>query len=158
MMTKIPFFREVILMAFYCDHCGYKNSEIQFGGRISEHGNKLTLTVKDAKDMNRFVVKSEHASINIPELQLEIPKITQRGTINTVEGFLQKSVEGLNEGQEERKKKLMLLLLLKLINFWRKCRSSLMANTFHSHSKLMILLETASFKTKMPLIQTLILL
>ena len=54
--------------------------------------------------MNRNVVKSEHATIRIPELDLEIPTQTQKGTINTVEGFLSKTIEGLNDMQEERRK------------------------------------------------------
>jgi zinc finger protein len=54
--------------------------------------------------MNRNVVKSEHAVIRIPELDLEIPSQTQKGTVNTVEGFLQKTIEGLNDLQEERRK------------------------------------------------------
>jgi zinc finger protein len=45
--------------------------------------------------MNRSVVKSECATIRIPELDLEIPPQTQKGTINTLEGFLQKTIEGL---------------------------------------------------------------
>ena len=53
--------------------------------------------------MNRNVVKSEHATIKIPELDLEIPAITQKGVINTVEGFLSKTIDGLNELQEERR-------------------------------------------------------
>ena len=47
--------------------------------------------------MNRSIVKSEYATIRIPELDFEIPPQTQKGSINTVEGFLQKSVEGLSE-------------------------------------------------------------
>ena len=32
LMTKIPFFREVILMAFSCQHCGFRSSEVQSAG------------------------------------------------------------------------------------------------------------------------------
>ena len=28
MLTKIPFFKEVVISSFWCDECGYKNSEI----------------------------------------------------------------------------------------------------------------------------------
>lgn len=54
--------------------------------------------------MDRQVVKSEYATIKIPALDLEIPPQTQKGTINTVEGFLQKTIEGLSTNQEERRK------------------------------------------------------
>ena len=32
MYTKIPFFREIILSSFVCEHCGNRNNEVQFGG------------------------------------------------------------------------------------------------------------------------------
>ena len=48
-------------------------------------------------------MKSENATIRIPELDLEIPPETQKGTINTVEGLFSKTVDGLQELQEERR-------------------------------------------------------
>jgi zinc finger protein len=53
--------------------------------------------------MNRNVVKSENATIKVPELDLEIPPQTQKGSINTLEGFLAKTIEGLSDLQEERR-------------------------------------------------------
>lgn len=38
----------------------------------------------EPRDLNRSVIKSDYASIFIPELDLEIPSKTQRGTINTI--------------------------------------------------------------------------
>jgi len=32
MLTKIPFFKDIVIMAFNCDNCGERNSEVQFGG------------------------------------------------------------------------------------------------------------------------------
>jgi zinc finger protein len=54
--------------------------------------------------MNRNVVKSDYATIHIPELGLEIPTVTQKGSINTIEGFLSKTIDGLNDLQVERRK------------------------------------------------------
>ena len=34
MLTSIPFFREVIVMSFRCEHCGHTNNEIQSAGKI----------------------------------------------------------------------------------------------------------------------------
>jgi zinc finger protein len=28
MYTKIPFFKEIMISAFSCDHCGFRNSEV----------------------------------------------------------------------------------------------------------------------------------
>jgi hypothetical protein len=50
------------------------------------------------------VVKSEQATIRVPELDLEIPAQTQKGSVNTIEGFLSKTAEGLQDLQEERRK------------------------------------------------------
>ena len=34
LLTKIPHYKEVILMSFNCDHCGLSNNELQSGGKI----------------------------------------------------------------------------------------------------------------------------
>ena len=70
---------------------------MQFGGQLADFGVKYELKVVNSVNMNRSIVKSENATIRIPELDFEIPPQTQKGTINTVEGFLQKSIDGLNE-------------------------------------------------------------
>jgi len=66
----------------------------------------MTLKVVNSISMNRNVVKSEFATMKIPELDLEMPPATQKGSINTVEGFLVKTIEGLSENQEERRVRL----------------------------------------------------
>ena len=53
--------------------------------------------------MNRKVVKSEYATIKIPEVDLEIPPQTQKGKLSTIEGFILNTKENiektLNDGQ-----------------------------------------------------------
>lgn len=34
MLTSIPYFREIILMSFRCEHCGAENNEVQDAGII----------------------------------------------------------------------------------------------------------------------------
>jgi zinc finger protein len=104
MYTKIPMFKEIILSSFYCEHCGLKNTEVQFGGKLSETGVKYVYTITDEAAINRSIVKSEYATIRIPELDFEIPPQTQKGSINTVEGFIARSIMGLSELQEERRR------------------------------------------------------
>jgi len=42
MLTSIPFFREVIVMSFRCEHCGHTNNEIQSAGKIRRaHSSQL---------------------------------------------------------------------------------------------------------------------
>ena len=55
------------------------------------------------QDMNRQVVKSEFATVRIPELEFEIPPTTRNGNLTTVEGILQKIIEGLSSDQAVRK-------------------------------------------------------
>ena len=104
MLTKIPFFREIMISAFNCDECGFKNSEVSFAGRLDDFGVKYELRVINNIAFNRTVVKSEYATIEIPELGLEIPPQTQKGSIKTIEGFLMSTIEGLQDLQEERRK------------------------------------------------------
>jgi len=49
MLTKIPYFREVIISSFQCDHCGYSDSGVQSGSRVQDKGVRYTLTVKSTK-------------------------------------------------------------------------------------------------------------
>jgi zinc finger protein len=53
--------------------------------------------------LDRFIVKSEFATITIPEIELEIPRETQKGSIKTLEGYLNATAEGLKLNQEERR-------------------------------------------------------
>ena len=34
MLTAIPYFREVVIYSFRCEHCGETNNEIQSAGKI----------------------------------------------------------------------------------------------------------------------------
>jgi len=56
--SSIPFFKEIIMMAFVCDHCGYRNSEIKEGGGIGDKAKKITFKVNEEKDLSRDVFKS----------------------------------------------------------------------------------------------------
>ena len=49
LLTRIPFFKEIILMSFECPHCGFTNNEIQSAGRIQEKGCTMKLSVCSPK-------------------------------------------------------------------------------------------------------------
>lgn len=38
LLTKIPFFREIIVTSFQCDKCGFRNNEVQFAGQLPDYG------------------------------------------------------------------------------------------------------------------------
>lgn len=79
LLTKIPHYREVILMSFKCDECGFANNEIQSGGVIQEKGISYKVKIQTEKDLSRSVVKSDHAKVLVPEIDLEIPAGSQKG-------------------------------------------------------------------------------
>ena len=66
-------------MSFECGHCGFKNNEIQPGGKLAEKGIRITLVVQSECDLNRQIVKSDHTSVKIVELDFEITAQSQRG-------------------------------------------------------------------------------
>ncbi|CAI5745962.1 unnamed protein product [Peronospora destructor] len=103
LLTMIPYFREVILMSFECEHCGLKNSEVQFGGKVQEQGIKVELELTEHEDLNRQLIKADAGAIYFPGLDFEIPRETQRGSINTIEGVLQKAITDLRKNQEHRR-------------------------------------------------------
>ena len=103
LLTVIPHFREVILMAFECPHCGLRNNEIQSGSSIAEQGMLQSLKIQNQRDLSRQIVKSETASIKLVELDFEIPAGTQRGVLSTIEGILDRAIDGLSQEQPVRK-------------------------------------------------------
>ena len=98
-VTKIPHFKEVIIMCLLCEQCGYKSNEIKGGGAIPEFGTKCELYVKDAQDLKREVLKSDTAGISVPELDLELQEGGMDGVYTTVEGLLIKMHDRLRDAQ-----------------------------------------------------------
>ena len=84
----IPHFKQVVIMAFSCDHCGMKTNEVKPGGGISPLGRKCILNIETEEDLNRDLLKSETCTVIIPELELEILSGTLGGRFTTVEGLL----------------------------------------------------------------------
>jgi zinc finger protein len=91
-VTDVPHFREIILMAFSCDNCGFRDVEVKPGGAIPEHGTVITLKLDGrenmAVDLRRDCIKSDSASIQIPELDFEMEHGSLGGMYTTVEGLL----------------------------------------------------------------------
>lgn len=102
MLHKIPSFRELIIASFECEHCGERNNEVTFGGEIQLLGSKFNLKIMSEKDLDRQVVKSDSASVYIPEIDFEIPPGTQKGEISTIEGFLRQASNNLGLYQDAR--------------------------------------------------------
>ncbi|KAM6432271.1 zinc finger protein ZPR1 isoform 1-T1 [Liasis olivaceus] len=105
LLTRIPFFKEVIVGSFACSSCGWTNSEIQSAGRIQDRGVRYALAVRSRQDMNRGVVKTDCATARVPELDFEIPAFSQKGALTTLEGILDRAIAGLEQDQPDRRKK-----------------------------------------------------
>lgn len=103
MITKIPHFREVIVSSFECEDCGWRNTEVQFGGEIQERGVRYLATIRDDDDLDRQVIKSDTAIGRVPAVELEIPAATQQGVISTVEGILRRAAQDLAALQPARR-------------------------------------------------------
>jgi zinc finger protein len=104
LLSRIPYFREVVIMSFQCDHCGLSSSEVQPAAEISEKASRFILTIHISsahQDLNRQVIKSGTATVKIPDLEFEIPP-SGRGEINTIEGFLSNIADSLTVQQANR--------------------------------------------------------
>jgi zinc finger protein len=86
--TKIPHFKDVIIMATVCEHCGYRTSDVKTGGEVPEKGRRITLQVKSKEDLSRDILKSETCALKSPTLGLEVQSGTLGGRFTTVEGLL----------------------------------------------------------------------
>lgn len=93
LFTRLPYFREVVLMSFECPHCGWKNNELQPASCMQEQACRFQLKCRTPADLNRQVVKTEWAEIRIPEVEFEISK--QAGMITTIEGVIDRAIDGL---------------------------------------------------------------
>jgi len=101
LLTSIPYFREVIVMSFRCEHCGFQNNEIQSAGSIRPEGSVYTVRVLSREDLDRQIVKSSTCTVEFPEFELQIPPA--RGQLTTVEGLIRDIVTDLSADQPLRK-------------------------------------------------------
>ncbi|KAF7562405.1 hypothetical protein G7046_g1762 [Stylonectria norvegica] len=101
LLTAIPYFREIVIMSFACEHCGLQNNEIQAAGTVQPKGTYYELRLTQMADFSRQVIKSDTAIVKFTELDLEIP--AGRGQLTNVEGLLSTVMDDLELGQEARK-------------------------------------------------------
>ena len=89
-------------MSFYCEHCHFKNNEVQPAGEMQEQGSRYTFHVSERDDLERQIVKSDTAMMKIEDLDIEIP--AGRGRFTNVEGVVREVSKDLEAGQAERQK------------------------------------------------------
>lgn len=96
-IATIPFFKEIIIMAYSCEHCGFKSTEIKQGGGIAEKATKISFAVNCPEDICRDVFKSDTAEVYIPEIDFTMTPGTLGSMYTTVEGLLEQTVRHLKE-------------------------------------------------------------
>lgn len=95
--ATIPFFKEIIIMAYTCDICGHRSTEIKQGGGMNPRAAKITFHVQKMEDINRDIFKSDTCELSIPEVDFVLTPGTLGSCYTTVEGMLQKAVDQLQE-------------------------------------------------------------
>ena len=96
-IASIPFFKEIIIMAFSCDFCGYRSTDIKQGGGISDKATKIVLKVENPADLNRDVFKSDTCMVAIPEVDFAMAPGSLGSLYTTIEGLLSNLIDKLQE-------------------------------------------------------------
>ena len=94
-VATIPFFKDIIIMAYSCEFCGNKSTEIKQGGGISEKATTIAFHFEKPEDLCRDVFKSDSAVFKIPELEMELEAGTLGSMYTTVEGLLDKTITSM---------------------------------------------------------------
>jgi zinc finger protein len=92
--THIPYFRDIIISAFECPHCGNRNSQLFNATAIADHGTRFELSVSSVKDLSRQLVVSEHCRLSLLEIDFAVDP-SGDGYLTTVEGLLGRWLEGI---------------------------------------------------------------
>lgn len=59
-------------MAFSCEYCGHKSTEIKHGGGISEKATRIVFEFNNERDLCRDLFKSDTCLFAIPEVEMEL--------------------------------------------------------------------------------------
>ncbi|KAJ6164753.1 zinc finger protein ZPR1 [Penicillium chermesinum] len=101
LLLRVPYFRDIILESFECQHCNFKNNSVKSAGQIQEKGTKYTLEVENSADMQRQVIRSDVSIFKIESIGIEMPK--GDGQMTNVEGVVYRIYEHLSSDQDLRK-------------------------------------------------------
>ncbi|KAJ1965221.1 nucleolar zinc-finger protein [Dipsacomyces acuminosporus] len=102
LLTRIPHFKSIIVMAFECQNCGWKNNEVQSGEAVQEKGHRYECRCTTKADLNRQIVRNSTASVSIAECEFTAPPATT-SSLTTVEGIISRFIEDLGMDQEQRR-------------------------------------------------------
>jgi zinc finger protein len=91
---KIPYFGEIMESTIICSQCGYKHSDTI----CLEQKEPIRYSMNIKKDnLNARVVKSQTATVSIPELGLKVEPGTKcQGYVSNIEGILNRFEDAVN--------------------------------------------------------------
>jgi zinc finger protein len=101
LLLRVPFFRDIILESFECEHCNFRNNSVKSAGQIQEQGSMYTLNVENDEDLRRQVIRSDTSIFKLESLGIEMPKGDSQMT--TVEGVIARIHDNLASEQPLRK-------------------------------------------------------
>lgn len=115
-VEKIPYFGEIMESVLICEKCNYRSTDII----CLEHKEPSRYIIEADEDtLNARVVKSQSATIRIPELGLKVePGPRSAGYISNIEGVVErfeaalKTALNLFEEEESKEKTLKILEML----------------------------------------------
>jgi zinc finger protein len=115
---KIPYFGEIMESTLLCSECGYRHSDTIC--LEQKEPVNYTLEIKKEK-LNTRVVKSQSATLSIPELGLKVePGPKSQGYVSNVEGVLNRFesaiATAIEWAEEEQIKENALIILEKIEN------------------------------------------
>lgn len=88
---------EIIVSKTKCNACGFEDNDVMIASDLNKPV-RYTLRIERKEQINARVVKSKHASIEIPELGIKItPGPSSQSYISNVEGVLLRIQENLEE-------------------------------------------------------------
>lgn len=97
MLTRIPYYKELVISSFDCPHCNYKNNQLDPAIEIKPQGVRMSLNIENKEDLDRYVITTDYTSIQVLDLDFEIPPMSQRSQVTTVEGIITKTITNLSE-------------------------------------------------------------
>lgn len=115
---KIPYFGEVMESTITCSQCGYKHSDTI----CLEQKEPIRYSINIKKEnLNARVVKSQTATVSIPELGLKVePGIKCQGYVSNIEGILKRFEDAVNTAlkfvEDEKSKNNALKILEEIEN------------------------------------------
>ena len=98
---SIPYFRDVLLESFSCEHCDFRNNTVKSAGEIQPKGSKYTFRLQANEDFQRQVIRSDNGIFRIEDINLEMPPAP--GQYTTLESMFSKVLTDLQHDQPTRK-------------------------------------------------------